>query len=93
MRICRRHRFDPWFEKIPHAGGQPSPPATAMNAGPHLLRPACLEPVSAARDATSVGRLLAAGKAAPARCSQRKSKRSSGHPEQPKINNICEKLC
>ena len=25
---CRRHRFDPWSGKIPHAGGQPSSWAT-----------------------------------------------------------------
>ena len=35
---CRRHRFEPWSGKIPHAAEQPGPWATTTE-------PACLEPV------------------------------------------------
>ena len=42
--LCRGHRFDPWFGKIPHISGQLSPNATTIEPvlrawELHLLRP------------------------------------------------------
>ena len=72
-------RFNPWSRKIPHVTQQLSPSASATEA---------LPPVLTTREATTTREAWALQwRGAPARCTQRKPRRSNKDPEQPKIIN------
>ena len=56
---CRRHRFDPWSRKMPHAVGQLSraPQLLSLQSRaqkPQLLSSLALEPCSTTRETTTV---------------------------------------
>ena len=57
---CRRHRFDPWSRKIPHAAEQLSLWATTIEPVPwscNYWSLRTLKPISATREATALGGL------------------------------------
>ena len=76
---CRRHGFDPWSRKTPHALEQLSPSATTTE-------PMLQSPCSATREATGMRSLLTAMKSSPHLPNWRKGPASNEDPAQPKIN-------
>ena len=98
---CRRHGFDPWSRKIPHAVSNEAPAPQLLSLRSiaqelQLLSPQATTtqahapqiPGSAAREAATMRSLRSAMKAASACHNQRKSLRSQEGPAQPKISEL-----